>query len=124
MAICDALIVKLSRACCPLNFEIFSSLCKQVFANGLLEYAGKYTETKKPGGPRDALFNDDRIKQIQPLLSLMRDIGSAHGGKSCAQVAVNWVISKGEQTGLIAIPILGVLPMLHHLSLILSTGTL
>lgn len=69
--------------------------------------AGKYTETRKPGGPRAGLFSDDRIKQIQPLLSLLRDIGSAHDGKSCAQVAVNWVISKGEQNGYTAIPILG-----------------
>ena len=68
--------------------------------------AGKYTTEKKPGGPREALFNDDRIKQIQPLLSQLKDIGSAHG-KSQAQVAVNWIISKGEQNGYTAIPILG-----------------
>lgn len=60
----------------------------------------------KPGGPRAGLFNDDRIQQIQPLLSLLKDIGSAHG-KSQAQVAVNWVISKGEQNGFNAVPILG-----------------
>ena len=71
--------------------------------------AGKYTLQNKPGGPRSGLFNDDRIRSIQPLLGLMRDIGSAHD-KSPAQVAVNWVISKGEQEGLTAIPILGMSP--------------
>jgi aryl-alcohol dehydrogenase-like predicted oxidoreductase len=67
---------------------------------GLL--TGKYTLQNKPGGPRSGLFSDDRIRRIQPLLSLMRDIGSAHGGKSPAQVALNWVICKG------ALPICGV----------------
>lgn len=60
------------------------------------------------------MFNDDRIRSIQPLLGLMRDIGSAHD-KSPAQVAVNWVISKGEQEGLTAIPILGMSPHLIYI---------
>jgi len=37
---------------------------------------------------------------VQPLLSLMREIGAGHG-KTPAQVALNWVICKG------AIPIPG-----------------
>ena len=54
--------------------------------------AGKYTETNLPKGPRGAVINADRVREVQPLLSLMRDIGSAHGGKtpgqvSCADVA-------------------------------------
>lgn len=72
--------------------------------------AGKYTLENKPGGPREAAFNDDKIRSIQPLLEDMREIGKAHGGKSCAQVAANWVISKGEQNGFTAIPIVGKTP--------------
>jgi len=73
---------------------------------GLL--SGKYTTENKPGGPRAALFNDDKIRSIQPLLGLMKEIGSGHGGKTQAQVAINWIISKGQQEGITAIPILGV----------------
>lgn len=91
------------QACKDTNTAL---LAYSPITQGLL--SGKYTETKKPGGPRAGLFSDDRIKQIQPLLSLLREIGSAHDGKTCAQVAVNWIISKGEQNGYTAIPILGV----------------
>jgi len=48
--------------------------------------AGKYTETNLPKGPRGAVINADRVREVQPLLSLMRDIGSAHGGKTPGQV--------------------------------------
>lgn len=67
---------------------------------------GKYTLQTKPGGPRAGTFSDERIVRIQPLLELLRDIGTVHE-KTAAQVAVNWVISKGEQEGFTAIPILG-----------------
>ncbi len=63
--------------------------------------AGKYTSgSSKPPGPRGAIFSDDRLQQIDPLISLMRDIASGHG-KTVAQVAINWVICKG------VIPIVG-----------------
>ena len=32
------------------------------------------------------MINADRVREVQPLLSLMRDIGSAHGGKTPGQV--------------------------------------
>ena len=48
--------------------------------------AGKYTETNLPKGPRGAVINADRVREVQPLLSLMRDIGSAHGNKTPGQV--------------------------------------
>ncbi|KAK9831705.1 hypothetical protein WJX74_006595 [Apatococcus lobatus] len=68
-------------------------------SQGLL--TGKYTSgSEKPPGPRGAIFSDDRLNQIDPLISLMRDIGSGHG-KTVAQVAINWVICKG------VIPIVG-----------------
>lgn len=58
--------------------------------------AGKYTPGgTKAAGPRSAMFSDERLTQVAPLLGLMRDVGSAHGGKTCAQVAINWTICKG-----------------------------
>ncbi|MBI3737819.1 MAG: aldo/keto reductase, partial [Chloroflexi bacterium] len=35
------------------------------------------------------------LSRIPPLLKLMIEIGQDHGGKSNAQVALNWVIGKG-----------------------------
>lgn len=64
--------------------------------------AGKYYKGgPKPSGPRQAIFSDDKLEQVAPLIGLMKDIGSAHGGKTPTQVAINWVICKG------AIPIVG-----------------
>lgn len=69
-------------------------------SQGLL--TGKYTAGgDKPGGPRLAIFTDDKLEKLAPLIGLMKDIGSGHGGKTPAQVAINWVICKG------AIPIVG-----------------
>lgn len=47
------------------------------------------------------LGNKRVIHEIQPLIQLMREIGEGHGGKTTAQVAINWVICKG------AIPLVG-----------------
>lgn len=68
-------------------------------AQGLL--TGKFTESNLPKGPRGATINKERVAEVQPLLGLMRDIGSAHGGKTPGQVAINWTICKG------AVPIPG-----------------
>jgi pyridoxine 4-dehydrogenase len=35
------------------------------------------------------------LPKIQPLLKLITEIGQDHGGKSNAQVALNWTICKG-----------------------------
>ena len=62
----------------------------------LLTSAGRYKAgDSKPPGPRSAIFNDDRLRSVEPLISLLRDIGQSHGGKTPAQVAVNWNICKG-----------------------------
>ena len=66
---------------------------------GLL--TGKYTVEAPPPGLRGRLTSRARLSAMQPLLRLMREIGQAHGGKSAAQVALNWVMSKG------AVPIPG-----------------
>jgi aryl-alcohol dehydrogenase-like predicted oxidoreductase len=61
-------------------------------AKGLL--SGKYTPEKLPPGPRAATAAATLTK-VQPLLKLMTEIGQDHGGKSNAQVALNWCICKG-----------------------------
>ena len=68
-------------------------------AKGML--TGKYTPQVRPLGMRRYLFRRARRAKIQPLTQLLRDIGQTHGGKSPAQVALSWVISKG------AVPIPG-----------------
>jgi aryl-alcohol dehydrogenase-like predicted oxidoreductase len=68
-------------------------------AKGML--TGKYTPQTRPPGLRSYIFRRARLGKIQPLIQLMREIGKAHGGKSPAQVALNWVICKG------AVPIPG-----------------
>jgi len=67
-------------------------------AQGLL--TGKYTPGHGAGGMR-GIRSRGLLEPVQPLVGLMKQIGEAHGGKSPAQVALNWVICKG------AVPIPG-----------------
>lgn len=60
-------------------------------AQGLL--TGKYSETNPP--PRRRGLNLGVVQKVQPLIDEMRRIGAAHGGKTPAQVAINWCICKG-----------------------------
>jgi len=66
---------------------------------GLL--TGKYSPENPPRGIRAHRYSKAYLAHIQPLISLMREIGRAHGNKTPAQVALNWVICKG------AVPIPG-----------------
>jgi len=59
---------------------------------GLL--TGKYGPTRPPPGNR-ALRYAGLIGRIGPLLNVIADVGQEHGGKTNAQVALNWVMSKG-----------------------------
>lgn len=59
---------------------------------GLL--TGKYTPENPPPGTRGANYAG-LIGKIAPLLKRITEIGQDHGGKSSAQVALNWVIYKG-----------------------------
>ena len=61
-------------------------------AAGFGACAGKYTENNLPKGPRGAVINADRVREVQPLLSLMRDIGSAHGSKTPGQVISQFLV--------------------------------
>ncbi len=66
---------------------------------GLL--TGKYTPENPPGGVRSRRYSRGYLARIRPLIGLMREIGQQHGGKTPAQIALNWVMSKG------AVPIPG-----------------
>ncbi len=59
---------------------------------GLL--SGKYTPENPPKGMRARRYAV-LLKKISPLLKVMTEIGQDHGGKSNAQVALNWCICKG-----------------------------
>jgi aryl-alcohol dehydrogenase-like predicted oxidoreductase len=59
---------------------------------GLL--TGKYSAESPPPGARGRTYAK-LLHKIGPLLRVMTEIGQDHGGRSNAQVALNWVISKG-----------------------------
>lgn len=59
---------------------------------GLL--TGKYSSEDPPPGIRGQRYAS-LLSKIGPLLKLMTEIGQEHGGKSKAQVALNWCICKG-----------------------------
>lgn len=59
---------------------------------GLL--TGKYNSKNPPPGIRAELYAH-MLPKLEPLLRLMTTIGQDHGGKSNAQVALNWTIRKG-----------------------------
>jgi len=58
--------------------------------------AGKYTPAHPPAGPRGAMYNAGYLRRVEPLLNLLREMGEAHGGKTPAQVSLNWLICKGS----------------------------
>src|SRR5690606_3183184 len=60
---------------------------------GLL--TGKYSVEKPPAGARGRRYPRRLLLSLEPLLERMRAIGTAHGGRTPAQVALNWVIAKG-----------------------------
>lgn len=58
-------------------------------AQGLL--TGKYTAENRPPGIRGLRYRQ-QMEALPPLIALMEEIGAGHGGKSPAQVALNWTI--------------------------------
>jgi aryl-alcohol dehydrogenase-like predicted oxidoreductase len=59
---------------------------------GLL--TGKYSPANPPPASRTLRYVS-LLGRIAPLLKLMTKVGQDHGGKSNAQVALNWVLAKG-----------------------------
>jgi len=62
---------------------------------------GKYTLEHPPSGFRNRRYGRRLLARVEPLIHRLREIGEAHGGKTPAQVALNWVMCKG------AVPIPG-----------------
>jgi aryl-alcohol dehydrogenase-like predicted oxidoreductase len=60
---------------------------------GLL--TGKYTAQHPPRGARGFRYHRQYLDRIQPVIATLREIGAARGGKTPAQVALNWSICKG-----------------------------
>ena len=48
----------------------------------------------------DARFKPEGLQKIQPILTMLKEIGEKHD-RTCAQVALNWLIA---QPGVIPIP--------------------
>jgi aryl-alcohol dehydrogenase-like predicted oxidoreductase len=90
------------------EFNGVAQLCKDLNIT-LIAYSplekgvltGKYTPDNPPPGPRKNIYRREYLRKAQPLIEMLRDFGEAHGGKSPAQVALNWTICKG------AVPIPG-----------------
>ena len=84
----------LLRACRDLDVTL---LAYSPLAMGRL--TGKYGVANPPPGKRN--FSAFPMAEIEPVVAELHRIGAAHGGKSPAQVALNWVMCKG------AVPIPG-----------------
>jgi aryl-alcohol dehydrogenase-like predicted oxidoreductase len=68
-------------------------------AQGLL--TGRYSPSNPPPFRRRVRISRARLAHSASLVDVLRTVGEAHGGRTPAQVALNWVIAKG------AIPIPG-----------------
>jgi aryl-alcohol dehydrogenase-like predicted oxidoreductase len=61
-------------------------------AQGLL--TGKYVPGRPPPGVRGLRYRRI-LPRIEPIIAQLMEIGRGHGGRTPAQVALNWLISKG-----------------------------
>jgi aryl-alcohol dehydrogenase-like predicted oxidoreductase len=86
----------LVKVCHDLNVTI---IAYSPIAKGAL--SGKYTPDNVPTGLQRRKYTRKLLARIQPLLDLLREIGQARGGKTPAQVSLNWLMAKG------AVPIPG-----------------
>lgn len=86
----------LLSACLELGITV---IAYSPLAQGLL--SGKYSAQNPPPGVRRRRYPPAYLQRIQPLIELLRQLGEEHGGKTPAQVALNWVMAKG------AVPIPG-----------------
>jgi aryl-alcohol dehydrogenase-like predicted oxidoreductase len=62
-------------------------------AKGLL--GGRYTRRRPPALARRLSLPRGAWRRLPPLLALLRQIGRDQGGKTPAQVALNWLLCKG-----------------------------
>jgi aryl-alcohol dehydrogenase-like predicted oxidoreductase len=59
---------------------------------GLL--SGKYSPQNPPPGLRGRRYAK-LITKVEPVVTVLRELGEKHGGKTPAQVALNWCMGKG-----------------------------
>ena len=59
---------------------------------GLL--TGKYSSENPPPGVRGSQYAE-MLKKLPPVIKLLQELGQSHGGKTVAQVSLNWLICKG-----------------------------
>jgi len=78
----------LLRACAELGVVV---LAYSPLGQGRL--TGKYSAQNPPPGKRN--FSAYPMEEIEPLVAALREIGARHGGKTPAQVALNWLMCKG-----------------------------
>lgn len=57
--------------------------------------AGTYSPTSPPKGVRARRYGKKKLAIVERLVALMREIGENYGGKTPAQVALNWTMRKG-----------------------------
>ena len=79
----------LAETCQELQVRI---IAYSPLAQGLL--TGKYRRGHLPGGLR-GLSARRHLARMPELIGRLQRIGQAHGGKSAAQVALNWLVRKG-----------------------------
>lgn len=77
----------LLRACKELGVVV---LAYSPLGQGRL--TGKYSPQNPPPGKRN--FSAYPMEEIEPLIAELRRIGERHGGKTPAQVALNWLMCK------------------------------
>jgi aryl-alcohol dehydrogenase-like predicted oxidoreductase len=77
-------------------------LCKKLGAT-LIAYSplekgiltGKYSPGNLPQGFLAWRYNKTYLKKIDPIITVLHEIGETYGGKGSAAVALNWLICKG-----------------------------
>ncbi|MCL4506059.1 MAG: aldo/keto reductase [Chloroflexi bacterium] len=85
-------------ACQELNISL---IAYSPLAKGLL--TGKYKPDSPPPGLRRLMpqYSRAALERMQPVIQTLAQIGAAHGGKTPAQVALNWL---ARQPGVLPIP--------------------
>jgi aryl-alcohol dehydrogenase-like predicted oxidoreductase len=78
------------KACQELNITL---IAYSPIGMGVL--TGKYGPDKPLPGFRGRRYNRAYLQKVQPLMSLIGEVGRAHDGKTSSQVALNWLMCKG-----------------------------
>jgi len=55
---------------------------------------GKYSASNPPPGRRN--FSDFPMEEVDPVVAELRDVGVAHGDRTPAQVALAWLLARGD----------------------------